>query len=103
MALHSASAAQQNVVKSFIGSPCEVNCASGVLQLPHGDTTHGAPLLPCGVGLTKLDNWRCGHGARAHSASPNPVWSFGASVRFCRVPRYRSVVCTLACPSSIWI
>jgi hypothetical protein len=29
--------------------------------------------------------------------------SFGACARSCFVPRYRSVVCTEACPSSNWI
>jgi hypothetical protein len=29
--------------------------------------------------------------------------SFGAFARSCLVPRYRSVVCTEACPSNIWI
>src|ERR1051325_3914576 len=32
-----------------------------------------------------------------------PKRSFGGSVRFCLVPKYRSVVWTLACPSSNWI
>src|SRR5438477_7626338 len=33
----------------------------------------------------------------------NLIPSFGACTRSCLVPRYRSVVCTEACPSSSWI